>query len=499
MKCFLAQISEIMIPDWTISYPSSKSSKYIKTFSKELEFSRKRGTITSEIEWESEREGWLEKKNSQRNRHFAVGPQSVFSVKSKLASMRLWGVCRPVIRVVRSKFDSAAKDLTCSFPSFKLWSVCQPFKPHSVKPGESSGQRTEVDDSVSTRLPFCGCGRGLSRAVDSCLARWRCVCQATWFVVHSDFFGLSLMRRSDLEIATSWCADFQKLSNFCVLPPRTLQLNFPLILYGGTGCTALGWMTLQGNKTDGTDLHSKTANLIGISRDQAKVKIADVSFLPTNEALALHARDICASQKLFVRYSTTAESTEQANVSLKNFSSTSTTDWQRTKPATKRKPCTWKQKAEGWWNFFTFRTAHIQGCNGWMEQKKNRMRRGYHVILVTRDFSLSDKKQVNGHSGDSRNLIKLENRSVPVIWKAICALDFSSNGHEEFPSYSLWWGLFYLCSFAKKTLEPHTRTAKTSESHLRDSHKQNINSDKILRSGFTSTSGVRCGWSIGQV
>ena len=37
------------------------------------------------------------------------------------------------------------------------------------------------------------------------------------------------------------------------------------------GCTALGWMALQGNKADGTDLHSKTANLVGISRDDAKV------------------------------------------------------------------------------------------------------------------------------------------------------------------------------------------------------------------------------------
>ena len=37
------------------------------------------------------------------------------------------------------------------------------------------------------------------------------------------------------------------------------------------GCTALSWMTLQGSKAEGTDLHSKTAALLGISRDQAKV------------------------------------------------------------------------------------------------------------------------------------------------------------------------------------------------------------------------------------
>eukprot|EP00047_Mylnosiga_fluctuans_P005158 m.238770 g.238770 ORF g.238770 m.238770 type:complete len:1172 (+) comp13360_c0_seq1:44-3559(+) len=37
------------------------------------------------------------------------------------------------------------------------------------------------------------------------------------------------------------------------------------------GATALGWMTLQGTKSDGTDMHSHTANILGISRDQAKI------------------------------------------------------------------------------------------------------------------------------------------------------------------------------------------------------------------------------------
>lgn len=37
------------------------------------------------------------------------------------------------------------------------------------------------------------------------------------------------------------------------------------------GCTALGWMTLQGTKSNGTDMHSKVASLIGITRDQAKI------------------------------------------------------------------------------------------------------------------------------------------------------------------------------------------------------------------------------------
>lgn len=37
------------------------------------------------------------------------------------------------------------------------------------------------------------------------------------------------------------------------------------------GATALGWMTLQGTKSAGTDLHSKTAQILGINRDQAKI------------------------------------------------------------------------------------------------------------------------------------------------------------------------------------------------------------------------------------
>ncbi|XP_028264401.1 LOW QUALITY PROTEIN: DNA polymerase subunit gamma-1 [Parambassis ranga] len=40
---------------------------------------------------------------------------------------------------------------------------------------------------------------------------------------------------------------------------------------GMHGCTAFGWMTLQGKKSQGTDLHSRTADAVGISRDHAKV------------------------------------------------------------------------------------------------------------------------------------------------------------------------------------------------------------------------------------
>ena len=37
------------------------------------------------------------------------------------------------------------------------------------------------------------------------------------------------------------------------------------------GSTGIGWMTLQGSKADGTDVHSNTARTVGISRDHAKI------------------------------------------------------------------------------------------------------------------------------------------------------------------------------------------------------------------------------------
>ncbi|PWN28957.1 hypothetical protein BDZ90DRAFT_217923, partial [Jaminaea rosea] len=41
--------------------------------------------------------------------------------------------------------------------------------------------------------------------------------------------------------------------------------------FGVHGATAIGWMTLEGTKSAGTDLHSKTASILGTSRNQAKV------------------------------------------------------------------------------------------------------------------------------------------------------------------------------------------------------------------------------------
>lgn len=42
-------------------------------------------------------------------------------------------------------------------------------------------------------------------------------------------------------------------------------------VFGIHGGTALGWMTLEGTKAAGTDLHSRTAKILGISRNEAKI------------------------------------------------------------------------------------------------------------------------------------------------------------------------------------------------------------------------------------
>lgn len=53
--------------------------------------------------------------------------------------------------------------------------------------------------------------------------------------------------------------------------------------FGLHSATSIGWMTLKGTKAAGTDLHSKMASILGISRDQAKVKCSTVP-ASTNEA-----------------------------------------------------------------------------------------------------------------------------------------------------------------------------------------------------------------------
>jgi DNA polymerase gamma 1 len=83
--------------------------------------------------------------------------------------------------------------------------------------------------------------------------------------------------------------------------------------FGLHGASALGWMTLEGTKAAGTDLHSKTAKILGISRDQTKVfnyariygagkKHAEVLLIQSNPSLSQAAarslaNDLYASTK----------------------------------------------------------------------------------------------------------------------------------------------------------------------------------------------------------
>lgn len=52
---------------------------------------------------------------------------------------------------------------------------------------------------------------------------------------------------------------------------KPFLIVFSVSLSVAAGCTAFGWMTLQGKKSQGTDLHSRTADTVGISREHAKV------------------------------------------------------------------------------------------------------------------------------------------------------------------------------------------------------------------------------------
>ncbi|KAI9183424.1 DNA-directed DNA polymerase gamma mip1 [Blastocladiella emersonii ATCC 22665] len=70
--------------------------------------------------------------------------------------------------------------------------------------------------------------------------------------------------------------------------------------FGLHGSTALGWMTLQGTKADGTDLHSVTATILGISRDQAKqfnyARIYGAGITFATNLLAQHNRHLSAAE-----------------------------------------------------------------------------------------------------------------------------------------------------------------------------------------------------------
>ncbi|EJD41104.1 hypothetical protein AURDEDRAFT_169883 [Auricularia subglabra TFB-10046 SS5] len=81
--------------------------------------------------------------------------------------------------------------------------------------------------------------------------------------------------------------------------------------FGLHGATAIGWMTLEGTKSAGTDLHSKTASILGISRNDAKVfnysriygagmKHASLLLLQSNPGMSLEKAQELATE-LYVK------------------------------------------------------------------------------------------------------------------------------------------------------------------------------------------------------
>ncbi|KAH8830248.1 hypothetical protein DL96DRAFT_1668176 [Flagelloscypha sp. PMI_526] len=62
--------------------------------------------------------------------------------------------------------------------------------------------------------------------------------------------------------------------------------------FGLHGATAIGWMTLEGTKSAGTDLHSKTAGILGISRDQAKAQQLAENLYASTKGRNTHRNDL---------------------------------------------------------------------------------------------------------------------------------------------------------------------------------------------------------------
>ena len=98
-------------------------------------------------------------------------------------------------------------------------------------------------------------------------------------------------------------------------------------------------MNLQGKKKDGTDLHSKVANLVGISRDQAKVR----KDIRNNGYVMID----------LIRYLIMVECMEQEKHLRKNYSCNLITNYQLSKRKRKQISCIRKQKAIGMKRIFS--------------------------------------------------------------------------------------------------------------------------------------------------
>ena len=77
------------------------------------------------------------------------------------------------------------------------------------------------------------------------------------------------------------------------------------------GSTAIGWMTLQGKKSEGTDLHSKTAQTVGISRDHAKVNTQHQFAYNVNVKILYYSLTLVDYRDTIIRFLIMAEFTAQ--------------------------------------------------------------------------------------------------------------------------------------------------------------------------------------------
>lgn len=91
---------------------------------------------------------------------------------------------------------------------------------------------------------------------------------------------------------------------------------------GCHGATPFGWMTLNGAKSDGTDMHSVTAKAVGISRDHAKV---------INYARIYGAGQLFA-QRLLKQFNPTVTEAEAQRKAQRMFALTKGKRWYHLRP-----------------------------------------------------------------------------------------------------------------------------------------------------------------------
>lgn len=114
------------------------------------------------------------------------------------------------------------------------------------------------------------------------------------------------------------------------------------------GATPFGWMTLSGNKSDGTDLHSMTAKTVGISRDHAKV---------LNYARIYGAGQNFAEQ-LLKQFNPSMSNAEARNKAVKMFTLTKGKLIYQTKPNVFETDMSFSERTYSKWQAFEMAKLH---------------------------------------------------------------------------------------------------------------------------------------------